>query len=85
MLLHSDAAATFIEVEVSTAELFADLASQATETTTRERLLQIAREACDSAERFFPRTHFQPSKHAQIQGRLSAVEAKLQQMDYLLG
>lgn len=76
-LLQSEAAKGFIETEVSTAELFADLALDARGDLARERYLHIASKARDAAEHFLPRTDFGKIKQKDFDKRLAVVQIKL--------
>lgn len=80
VLLKSSAAESFIEVEVSTAELFARLARNARDDVARERDLEIARKAYDAARHFLPRTDFGKAKHKDFAKRLADVQFKLESL-----
>lgn len=80
MALDSEAAETFIEVEVSTAEMFAGLAVDAGERESRERHLLNARKAYDVATKFLPRVEFSRDRQKDFQRRLSDVRFKLQDL-----
>lgn len=73
MALGSEAAETFIEVEVSSAELFANLALNAREDETCERHLLNAKIAYDAATRFLPGTKLSKSRQADFRRRLGDV------------
>lgn len=76
--LNSEAAETFIEVEVSTAELFTSLAVDARESEARERHLELARKAYDTARHFLPRTHFDRAKRDDFEKRLASLQSRLE-------
>jgi hypothetical protein len=78
MQLNSEAAQTFIEVEVSTAELFVDLALDAREDSARERHLGVASKAYGAARRFLPLTDFRKTTREQLERRLAEVQLKLE-------
>jgi hypothetical protein len=78
--LNSEAAETFIEVEVSTAELFTSLAVDARESEARERHLELARKAYDTARHFLPQTDLGKAKRTDFERRLGAVQLKLESL-----
>jgi len=79
-MLNSEAAQTFIEVEVSTAELFVDLALDARGDSSRERHFGIASKAYVAARHFLPRTGFARAKRQAFEKRLAEVQMKLERL-----
>jgi hypothetical protein len=78
MPLNSDAAQTFIEVEVSSAELFTRLALEAREGVDRERHLQNALKAYQTARHFLPSIDFSTTKRDGFERRLADVQFRLE-------
>ncbi len=77
MLLDSDAALTFVTVEVGTCELFADLALDADEGSRRTSLTLAARSAYDTAAYFLPVAAFRQTARETLRQRLAQAGQKL--------
>lgn len=78
MLLNSEAAETFIGIEIDTAELFLRLALDAREDGSRERQLGLARRAYDTARHFLPRTDFPRPVRSGFEKRLAELQARFE-------